>query len=95
MISEEYFFKTYEELLNMAGGISTNNTPILGSWIHPKTKKRYNDKSIVFSVVVESEDRMTITNVTKIKKLIKYKEKLKERFKQHEIFMIATRCTWL
>ena len=94
-VPEEQFFETYENLLNMAGGISTNNTPILGSWINPKDKKRYNDKSIVFSVVVDSEDRKTVTNVTKIKELIEYKEKLKEKFNQHEIFMIATRCTWL
>ena len=94
-IPEENFFDTYEELLSKVGGISTNNTPILGSWIHPKTNRRYNDKSIVFSVIVESEDIMTASNVPKIKELINYKEKLKKRFKQHEIFMIATRCTWL
>lgn len=79
----------------MAGGINTSNVPIIGSWINPSDKKRYNDKTIVFTVVVESEDKMTITNVLKIKKLIEYKEKLKDRFQQHEIFMIATRCTWL
>ena len=95
LIPEEYFFETYEELLDLAGGINTNKNPILGSWINPSTKKRYDDKTIVFTTVVESEDRKTITNATKIKELIKYKEKLKERFKQHEIFMVATRCTWL
>ncbi len=94
-IPEEYFFETYEELLKMCGGISTNNTPILGSWINPKDKKRYNDRSIVFSIVIESDDKMTITNIIKIQELISYKEKLKERFKQKEIFMIATRCVWL
>lgn len=94
-IPEQYFFDTYEELLEMAGGISTSNVPIMGSWVHPQTKKRYNDKSIVFSVVVESEDKMTIINVPKIKQLRDYKETLKTRFKQHEIFMIATRCTWI
>jgi len=95
LIPEESFFQTYEELLELAGGINTTNTQILGSWICPKTKKRYNDKSIVFTIVIESQDIMTITNIPKIKKLIEYKDKLKERFKQHEIFMVATRCTWL
>jgi len=95
LIPQELFFDAHSELLELAGGISTNNNPIMGSWINPATKKRYDDKSIVFSVVVESEDRVTITNVSKIKKLISYKETLKKRFKQHEIFMIATRCTWL
>lgn len=94
-IPEEFFFETYEELLKLAGGINTANTPILGSWINPSDKRRYNDKSIVFTVLVESEDRMTIKNVTKIKELIDYKEVLKKRFKQHEIFMVATRCVWL
>lgn len=94
-IPAEAFHDTYKELLDMAGGISTNPTPILGSWISPKTKKRYDDKSIVFSVIVESEDKMTLTNITKIKELINYKEKLKERFKQEEILMIATRCVWI
>ena len=94
-IPEQYFFDTYEELLEKFGGISTNPNPIMGSWIHPKTKKRYNDKSMVFSVVVESGDIMTVTNVPKIKELKEYKETLKVRFKQHEIFMIATRCTWI
>ena len=94
-IPEEYFFETYEELLEMAGEISTSNIQIMGSWLHPETKRRYNDKSIVFSVVVESEDKMTLTNVSKIKKLKEYKEILKTRFKQEQIFMIATRCTWI
>jgi len=94
-VPEEYFLETYEELLKMIQGISTSNIPIMGSWIHPKTRKRYNDKSLVFSVVVESGDIMTITNVPKIKELKQYKETLKLRFKQEEIFMIATRCTWI
>lgn len=94
-IPEHYYFDTYEELLDKAGGINTSHIPIIGSWIHPKTKRRYDDKSIVFSVVVESEDKMTIANVPKIKELKEYKEILKARFKQHEIFMIATRCTWI
>lgn len=94
-IPEDYFFETYEELLAMANGISTSNTPILGSWINPKDKTRYNDRSIVFSVVIESEDKMTLYNITKIKELMEYKDKLKKRFKQKEIFMIATRCVWL
>jgi hypothetical protein len=94
-IPPELFHITYEELLGMVGGINTSNVPIVGSWISPKTKKRYNDSSIIFSVVVESEDKMTITNVPKIKELQAYKEKLKERFNQEERFMIATRCIWI
>ncbi len=94
-IPPEAFHDTYEELFEMIGGISTTNIPIVGSWRSPKTKKRYNDKSIVFSVIVESKDKMTITNVPKIKKLKKYKKELKKRFEQEEIFMVATRCIWI
>lgn len=95
LIPQEHFLETYEELLALAGGISTSNNPIIGSWIHPEKKIRYNDKTIVFIVVVGSEDKMTITNVPKIKELIEYKKTLKKRFKQDEIFMVATRCNWL
>lgn len=94
-IPEEHFFNTYEELLKLANGISTSNNPIDGSWINPSTKTRYDDKSILFTVVVDSEDKRTVTNIIKIKELKKYKDILKKHFKQHEIFMLATRCTWL
>lgn len=94
-IPEEFYFETYEELLKLAGGINTTNTPIIGSWINPKNKKRYNDSSVVYTLLVESEDKMTIHNASKIKELKEYKAILKKRFKQHEIFMVATRCVWL
>jgi len=45
--------------------------------------------------LVESEDKMTITNVSKIKELIEYKKELMGKFKQHQIFMVATRCSWI
>ncbi|MDD5418142.1 MAG: hypothetical protein PHW96_04660, partial [Candidatus Nanoarchaeia archaeon] len=48
-VPEELFFDTYGDLLKLAGGINSNNTPIIGSWINPKTKRRYDDKSIVFT----------------------------------------------
>ena len=72
-IPVEYYHETYEELLDMIGGISTSKTAIEGSWISPK-KKRYDDRTIVFSVIVESEDKVTITNVSKIKEIQQYKE---------------------
>ena len=93
-IPEELFLDTYEELLQMVGGISTSKTPLRGSWIS-QNKKRYDDRTIIFSVVVDSEDKVNAINIPKIKELQEYKEKLKIRFKQEEIFMIATRCTRL
>ncbi|MFA5176204.1 MAG: hypothetical protein WC413_03015 [Candidatus Nanoarchaeia archaeon] len=94
-ISEELFLQTHDELLKIAGGIHTSNSPIFGSWINPEDKRVYNDKTVVYTVLVDSEDKMTIHNSTKIKTLKEYKKELKIRFKQHEIFMVATRCCWL
>jgi len=94
-IPEASFLETYQEILKLFGGINTTNTPIMGSWKCPNTGKVYNDQNIVFTVLVESEDKATITNVPKIRELIKYKEIIKNRFKQEEIFMVATRCSWL
>ncbi|MBI2628834.1 hypothetical protein HYW74_02015 [Candidatus Pacearchaeota archaeon] len=94
-VPEEFFFETYEDLLKLAGGINTSNIQIIGSWINPHDKKRYNDKSVVYTILVDSEDKMTIHNATKIKELKEYKEILKKKFKQHEIFMVASRCVWL
>jgi|SRR3989338_3056170 len=94
-IPPQFLWETYNELLTLAGGINTANQPIMGSGVCPKTKKTYHDNNMVFSVLVDSEDKMTVMNVHKIKELQKYKETLKERFQQHEIFMVATRCSWL
>ena len=95
-IPEEFFLDTHVELLKMIGGIHTSKEPVIGSWLNPEeNNKRYDDKCVVYTTLVESQDKMTITNVPKIKELIEYKETLKSRFKQHRIFMVATRCVWL
>ncbi|MFH1455758.1 MAG: hypothetical protein ABIF40_02305 [archaeon] len=87
--------ETYYGLLDLAGGINVSPQPIFGAWKCPETDKKYFDKCLVFTVLVESEDKMTISNVEKVKQLISYKKVLKKRFKQKEIFMVATRCIWL
>ena len=94
-IPQEYFHETYEDLLKISKGVSTNDNLIEGSWIHPDTNVRYDDKSILFTIVVDSEDKMTVHKVSKIKDLINYKEILKRKFKQKQIFMVAIRCCWL
>ena len=94
-IPEESFTKTYDDLLSIVGGISLSKNPILGSWIHPSTGERFDDETITYSVLVNSEDRRNPQNATKIKELIDYKKTLMIRFKQHEIFMVTSRCTWL
>ena len=64
-IPEEFFFDTYEELLKLAGGINTTKTPIFGSWINPDTKKRYNDSAVVYTILIDSEDKMKVVFVCK------------------------------
>ena len=94
-IPKKLFFDAYEKFLSIGCGVHTTNTPVFGSWIHPNTKQRYNDNTIVFTIVVDSEDKVTVANVDKIKLLKEYKEVLKTNFKQNEIYMVATRCSWL
>ncbi len=86
------FYETYCELRNIVGGVHFNTTPVIGSWISPK-KEIYDDELYVFTVIVESGDRKTVTNAPKIKKILSYKRKLKTRFKQEEMYILATRCT--
>lgn len=94
-VPSQFLWESYKELLALAGGINTTTQPVMGSWICPKTKKTYHDESIVFSVLVESENKKNITDATKIKELQGYKNSLKNKFKQEEMLMVATRCSWL
>lgn len=94
-IEEVKFIQTYNELLDMIGGISINQTPIKGAWVDPTNGIRYDDENRLFSVLVESEDKISALKVKKIQDLVKYKETLKERFQQKEIYMVAVRCSWL
>ncbi len=95
LIPQNYFYNIYCDLRKIAGGVHTTNLPIMGSWICPKTKKVYNDKSTGFTLIVESGDIATVANVKKLKELKKYKNKLITKFQQESIYMVATRCCWL
>lgn len=93
---EEYKFKeTYNELLSIVGGITINPNPFQGTWIDPTTSVRYDDENIVWSMLVDSEDKVSAVKVAKIQELIKYKEVLKERFQQENVYIVAVRCSWL
>lgn len=94
-VPSSHFHLTYKELLNLFGGVHTTNSPIMGSWMCPKTNKPFHDKSVVFSILVPSADKNDILKIPKIKQLKEYKRKLKKRFNQKEIYMVATRCYWL
>lgn len=94
-IPDELFYKTYIELFDMVGGIHTSPETIFGAWRHPDTGEKFYDDLIAFNILIATDDKATITNIPKIKEIINYKKILKDRFKQHEIFMVATRCIWL
>ncbi len=94
-IEQSKFKETYDELLKIGGGITINPTPFHGAWIEPKSGIQHDDENVVWSMLIESEDKITALKIQKIQDLIKYKEILKERFQQKEIYMVATRCTWL
>lgn len=78
-ISKQLFYRTYEELFDLAGGIHTTNIPVLGAWKCPKTGRKFYDRCIVYIVLVETEDKMTITNIPKIQELVKYKKVIKKK----------------
>jgi len=50
-IPEYTFHKTYEELLKIAGGVSTNFTPVKGSWICLEDRVRYDDQSVTLMIL--------------------------------------------
>jgi len=96
LVPEMHFFETYEDLVKICGGISTTYSSMKGSWVCPKTKVRYDDETILFSVVVEPEsDSEIIYHNPKIKELQKLKKALLKRFKQKKLYMLATPCHWL
>lgn len=84
LIDGKEFHDTYEQLLEKFGGISSYENRVNGSWVSPETKKRYDDESVIFSVVLNSEQE--------VQKIKEYKEVLKIRFKQEDIFMTSMVC---
>ena len=86
------FFDTYEELIDIAGGVNTSKFQIQGSWVSPQTNERYNDESILFSVLIKSNGKSRIEDIPQLNKIKRYKKKLLKRFEQKAIYMIATPC---
>lgn len=72
----------FDDLMDKFGGCTVDNTPLLGGWIDPITKKRVNDENTTYWVVcTESEEN--------IKFFRNYKETLKKRFQQEDIMMYS------
>jgi len=81
-IEPEKFFKIKNEVLEKFGGISIHPLSIEGAWIDKIDDARYYDNCKRFEVCAEKcEDTYHW--------LSKYKEQLKNEFKQKEIYMIA------
>lgn len=77
-IEKEKFLITNKELIEKFGATTTDSTKIVGQWIYQK--QLYEDKLIRITVdVPESEDSETFFR--------RYKEVLKERFKQIDIWI--------
>lgn len=79
---------TYRELIKEFGGCSHNGSPIHGNWINPNTGQTITDELNNLWIVFEGIDSHRDF-------LKDYKEKLKQRFKQDDIFMTVTHITIL
>jgi hypothetical protein len=79
-IEKERFLITNEELIERFGATTTDSTRIVGRWIYQN--QLYEDKLIRIIIdVPESEDSETFFR--------RYKEILKERFKQIDIWITS------
>lgn len=79
-VEKEKFLTTSEELVERFGAITTDSTRIVGRWIYQN--QLYEDKLIRIIIdVPESEDSETFFR--------RYKEVLKERFKQIDIWITS------
>ena len=77
-IEKEKFLLTHKELVEKFGATTTDSTMIVGRWIYQN--QLYEDKLIRIAIdVPESEDSETFFR--------RYKEVLKERFKQIDIWI--------
>lgn len=80
LVEQEKFYQTQEELVNAFGALTTSPEQLQGIWIHEG--QRFQDVSLRLTVDVEA----TASNRAFFQSL---KEKLKERFRQLEIWIIS------
>ena len=82
-IEGKKYRETYQEIFIQFNGCTQDNTPLLGAWRDPRTKKKYNDTNICYWVVCnDSIDNTYFLDDLKIR--------LKERFDQEDIMMYHT-----
>lgn len=78
-IEPSKFLETKEELVQKFGYCSAL-TPSAGTWVDPSDGKRYDDINAGFYIDIVLDREVEAF-------LVSYKEKLKERFKQREIYI--------
>ncbi len=79
-IEEEKFLLTWSEARQQFGGLTIDLHPLRGIWVHEETV--YEDELI--RLVLDVEDTIENRNW-----FLRWKETLKERFRQLEIWMVA------
>lgn len=79
-IEPERIHATKEEVTRRFGGFTSTTLYNEGKWISKKTGKEQEDITKTFYIDLEPSPE-------NIKWLLEYKEKLKERFKQEEVYM--------
>jgi len=79
-VEQEKLFDVREFVVGLFGAVTIHPLSTEGIWISPKTKRRYYDTCKRFEVSIERSE-----NTDNILKNLK--EKLKEIFRQEEIYM--------
>lgn len=82
VIEGKKYSDTFNDLMDMFGGCTVDNTPLLGGWVDPTTKERIDDENTTYWIVCENTDKNIVL-------LREFKEKLKERFQQKDIMMYS------
>ncbi|HEX7179383.1 MAG TPA: hypothetical protein VF220_06620 [Nitrososphaeraceae archaeon] len=79
-VEKRKFTETFDDIVIKFGGITIDDSPIMGGWIDPATKRRYEEEMIVYWVMCEDteENKSMLGNL---------KLTLIDRFKQIEIVM--------
>ena len=71
-----------QEILNKFGGFTIAPFSLDGAWIDPNSNIKYFDRTKLFEVAIDftEENKQFLSD---------YKGKLKQRFRQHEIYMVV------
>lgn len=79
-IEGEKYSKTFAQIAEKFPDYTVDNSPLLGNWVNPKTKKKLSDENMAFWIICKQSK----ANLTFFKKL---KGTLKQRFLQDDILI--------